>query len=173
MGKRDNEDADEIHIWCTVWATRKYLELVIDEDDFILETDQFLRTQSGIWIRCEQLKEIVDAVNDFDTRLALRAEREFSAFNFERADTERLFRHFADAEKECNALLNVGDAGGNRRALALPAYDQALKASHLFNLLDARGVISVTERAAYIGRVRTMTKGCCEALLAGGQGRSA
>src|SRR5882672_2952032 len=60
MGKRDNEDADEIHIWCTVWATRKYLELVIDEDDFILETDQFLRTQSGIWIRCEQLKEIVD-----------------------------------------------------------------------------------------------------------------
>ena len=96
----------------------------------------------------------------------LRAEREFSEFNFERADTERLFRHFADAEKECNALLNSGDAGGtNRKALALPAYDQCLKASHLFNLLDARGVISVTERAAYIGRVRTLAKSCCETWL--------
>ena len=50
--------------------------------------------------------------------------------------------------------------------LSLPAYDQAMKASHLFNLLDARGVISVTERAAYIGRVRTLTKGCCEAWMA-------
>jgi len=88
-----------------------------------------------------------------------RAEREFSHFNFEAADTERLFRHFADAEAECKALL--------ARALALPAYDQCMKASHLFNLLDARGVISVTERAAYIGRVRALAKGCCEAWLAG------
>ncbi len=54
-----------------------------------------------------------------------------------------------------------------RQALALPAYDQCIKASHLFNLLDARGVISVTERAAYIGRVRTLAKGCCEGWLAG------
>jgi glycyl-tRNA synthetase alpha chain len=88
-----------------------------------------------------------------------RAEREFSAYNFEVADTERLFRHFEDAEKECAAILE--------RDLALPAYDQTLKASHLFNLLDARGVISVTERAAYIGRVRALAKACAEAWLAG------
>ncbi|HYM19300.1 MAG TPA: glycine--tRNA ligase subunit alpha [Micropepsaceae bacterium] len=90
-------------------------------------------------------------------------EREYSEFNFERADTETLFRHFADAEKECKRLLE-----GN--ALALPAYDQCLKASHNFNLLDARGVISVTERAAYIARVRTLAKACCEAWLASPQG---
>jgi glycyl-tRNA synthetase alpha chain len=90
----------------------------------------------------------------------LRSEREFSAYNFERAETERLFRHFADAEAECRTLLDAD------RPLALPAYDQCLKASHLFNLLDARGVISVTERAAYIGRVRALAKGCCEAWLA-------
>ncbi|MGE5269851.1 MAG: glycine--tRNA ligase subunit alpha [Thiohalocapsa sp.] len=89
----------------------------------------------------------------------LRAEREFSAFNFEMANTERLFAHFDGAEAECNALVG--------RGLALPAYDQCLKASHLFNLLDARGVISVTERAAYIGRVRALARACCEAWLAG------
>jgi glycyl-tRNA synthetase alpha chain len=61
---------------------------------------------------------------------------------------------------ECAALLE-----GNK-ALALPAYDQCLKASHLFNLLDARGVISVTERQAYIGRVRALAKRCCEAYAA-------
>jgi glycyl-tRNA synthetase alpha chain len=87
-----------------------------------------------------------------------RAEYEFSAYNFEHADTELLLRHFADAEKECRALLD--------RQLALPAYDQCIKASHSFNLLDARGVISVTERAAYIGRVRALAKACCEAWLA-------
>jgi glycyl-tRNA synthetase alpha chain len=86
-----------------------------------------------------------------------RAEIEFSAYNFEVADTERLFRHFADAEQECQALL--------ARALPLPAYDHCIKASHCFNLLDARGVISVTERAAYIGRVRALAKGCCEGWL--------
>jgi glycyl-tRNA synthetase alpha chain len=88
-----------------------------------------------------------------------RAEREFSAYNFERADTELLFRHFADAEKECGALL--------AHHLPLPAYDQCIKASHTFNLLDARGVISVTERAAYIGRVRALAKACCEGWLEG------
>ena len=86
----------------------------------------------------------------------LRAEREYSAYNFEHADTEMLFRHFADAEKECRALLD--------KKLPLPAYDQCIKASHCFNLLDARGVISVTERAAYIGRVRALAKACCEGL---------
>jgi glycyl-tRNA synthetase alpha chain len=88
----------------------------------------------------------------------LRAEREFSAHNFEHADTATLFRHFEDAEAECARLLAHG--------LALPAYDQCIKASHRFNLLDARGVISVAERAAYIGRVRALAKACCEAWLA-------
>ncbi|MGE3830035.1 MAG: glycine--tRNA ligase subunit alpha [Parvibaculaceae bacterium] len=92
----------------------------------------------------------------------LQAEQEYSRFNFEFADTEILLRHFADAEKECHALLAAGDKG-THHALALPAYDQCIKASHAFNLLDARGVISVTERQAYILRVRELAKGCCEA----------
>src|ERR1700742_4880198 len=85
-------------------------------------------------------------------------EQEFSAYNFERADTEILLRHFAEAEKQCQELLTG-------KKLALPAYDQCIKASHAFNLLDARGVISVTERAAYIARVRALAKACCEAWL--------
>ncbi len=91
-----------------------------------------------------------------------RAEREYSAYSFEHADTALLARHFSDAEHECKALLAV--------PLALPAYDQCIKASHLFNLLDARGVISVAERASMIGRVRALAKGCCEAWLAGEAG---
>ena len=91
-----------------------------------------------------------------------RAEREFSTYNFELAHTARLVSHFADAEKECRLLID--------HRLALPAYDQCLKASHLFNLLDARGAISVTERAAYIGRVRALARACCEAWLAGAGG---
>jgi glycyl-tRNA synthetase alpha chain len=87
----------------------------------------------------------------------LESEREFSAYNFERADTAMLARHFEDAERECASLLAA--------RLPLPAYDQCIKASHLFNLLDARGVISVTERQAYIGRVRALAKGCCEGWL--------
>jgi glycyl-tRNA synthetase alpha chain len=89
----------------------------------------------------------------------LRAEREYSAYNFECADTAMLGRHFADAERECAALLAC--------RLPLPAYDQCLKASHLFNLLDARGVSGGAERASFIGRVRELAKGCCEAWLAG------
>jgi len=89
-----------------------------------------------------------------------QAEVEYSHHNFNAADTEALFRQFEDAEKECERLLN------HSPALPLPAYDQVLKASHRFNLLDARGVISVTERQAYIGRVRNLAKGCCEAYLA-------
>ena len=87
----------------------------------------------------------------------LAAEQQFSAYNFDHANTDMLFRHFADAEAECAALVDV--------ALPLPAYDQCIKASHLFNLLDARGVISVTERAAYIGRVRELAKACATAYL--------
>jgi glycyl-tRNA synthetase alpha chain len=90
-----------------------------------------------------------------------RAEVEYSHHNFTGADTAMLFRHFADAEAECRSLLAYDPP------LALPAYDQCIKASHRFNLLNARGAISVTERAAYIGRVRALAKGCCEAWVAG------
>ncbi len=88
----------------------------------------------------------------------LQNEREFSAYNFEHADTQLLTEGFQKAQGECRNLLEAG--------LALPAYDQCIKASHMFNLLDARGVIAVTERAAYIGRVRELAKSCCEAWLA-------
>lgn len=81
-------------------------------------------------------------------------EVEFSAYNLEHANTEQLFAHFKDAEAECQSLLV--------HKLALPAYDQCIKASHRFNLLDARGVIGVTERASYIARVRALAKACCE-----------
>ena len=92
----------------------------------------------------------------------LQAEKEFSTFNFESASTDILFRHFQEAEAECQMLLD-GSA-----PLALPAYDQCMKASHVFNLLDARGVISVAERQRYIGRVRSLAVGCCEAWIASG-----
>jgi len=84
----------------------------------------------------------------------LQAEKEFSAYNFEHANTDSLFDQFAKVEKESKDL--------SEKKLCLPAYDQCLKASHIFNLLDARGVISVTERANYINRIRTLAKACGE-----------
>lgn len=113
---------------------------------------------------------------DDDKRLTygdvfLQAEREYSRYNFEHADTETLFRHFKDAEAECKALLEKGATDGEH-LLALPAYDQCIKASHIFNLLDARGVISVTERQSYILRVRDLAKACCAAWLKTEGGRA-
>jgi glycyl-tRNA synthetase alpha chain len=102
----------------------------------------------------------------------LQAEQEYSRHNFEHADIAMLKQHFIDAEKECRALLAAGDKG-NRHEMALPAYDQCIKASHRFNLLDARGAISVTERQSYILRVRELAKACGEAWVrteAGGGG---
>jgi glycyl-tRNA synthetase alpha chain len=93
----------------------------------------------------------------------LQAEQEYSRYNFEHADTAVLFQHFKDAEAECRSLLARGE--GPRHLLALPAYDQCIKASHAFNLLDARGVISVTERQSYILRVRELAKACGAAWL--------
>ena len=93
-----------------------------------------------------------------------QAEQEYSRFNFEHANTEMLLQHFKDAEAECKALLEKG-AAGEKHLMALPAYDQCIKASHIFNLLDARGVISVTERQSYILRVRELAKACCGAWL--------
>ncbi|WP_395696511.1 glycine--tRNA ligase subunit alpha [Methylocella sp.] len=95
----------------------------------------------------------------------LQAEQEYSRFNFEAADVEALFRHFRDAEAECQALLEKGKGPDGRALIVLPAYDQCLKASHIFNLLDARGVISVTERQSYILRVRELAKACGAAWL--------
>lgn len=85
-------------------------------------------------------------------------EREFSEYNFEVANTDMFKRWFEDAEAQCAALLE--------RNLPLPAYDFALKASHAFNMLDARGVVSATDRATYIARVRDLTKGCAKAWVA-------
>jgi glycyl-tRNA synthetase alpha chain len=92
----------------------------------------------------------------------LQAEQEFSRYNFEEADTDILLKRFVDCENECKALLARNLVEG-KPTLALPAYDQCIKASHTFNLLDSRGVISVTERQAYILRVRELAKACCEA----------
>jgi len=107
----------------------------------------------------------VDNVYDLDFNGAgatygdvfLENERQQSAYNFEFADTDKLFEDFRKAQEECARLLEA--------ELPLPAYEQCIKSSHTFNLLDARGVISVTERQAYIGRVRDMAKGCCEAWI--------
>ena len=82
----------------------------------------------------------------------LQAEKEFSAYNFEFANTESLLKNFDNTEIECKSLLE--------KKLSLPAYDQCLKASHIFNLLDARGVIGVAERTGYITRIRDLAKGC-------------
>ena len=81
-----------------------------------------------------------------------QAEKEFSAYNFEFANTEKLLRNFETTELECKSLLD--------KQLSLPAYDQCLKASHIFNLLDARGVIGVAERTGYITKIRELAKGC-------------
>jgi glycyl-tRNA synthetase alpha chain len=87
----------------------------------------------------------------------LENERELSKYNFEVADTEQLFRGFQHAEAECRRCIEAG--------IPLAAYDQAIEASHLCNLLQARGVISVQERASYIGRVRDLAKGSCAAWI--------
>jgi glycyl-tRNA synthetase alpha chain len=84
-------------------------------------------------------------------------ERQWSAYNFELAPVDVLTRRFAEYEQECALLVEAG--------LPIPAYDQVLKASHAFNLLDARGAISATERAAYIGRVRNLARRVCQLYL--------
>src|SRR5471030_612315 len=98
----------------------------------------------------------------------LQAEQEYSRHNFEFADTYMLFKQFAMAEEACKKYLAAGwaDEKKTRHLMALPAYDQCIKASHVFNLLDARGVISVTERQSYILRVRELAKACGAAWLA-------
>lgn len=97
-----------------------------------------------------------------------QTEREYSRWNFDVANTETLLKHFEDAEAECQNILSQEDIdpkNGKAIVMAHPAYDQAIKASHVFNLLDARGVISVTERQSYILRVRKLAQACGEAFL--------
>ena len=86
-----------------------------------------------------------------------QSEKEFSAYNFDHANTDSLLKNFEIAENECKSLLE--------KKLPLPAYDQCLKASHIFNLLDSRGVISVAERTGYINRIRDLAKGSGSAWL--------
>ncbi len=99
----------------------------------------------------------VDSVMDIEWghgvswgEINLQAEQEFSAFHFEAANTELYFRLYQDYEKEAAAMLDAG--------LVLPAYDYVIKLSHIFNVLDARGAISVTERTGYIGRIRGLAR---------------
>ena len=87
-------------------------------------------------------------------------EKEFSRYNFEKSETSILFKQFSDAETECKNLLD-----DKKYSFALPAYHQCIKASHIFNLLDARGVISVSERQSYILRVRNMARLSCYAWM--------
>ena len=113
--------------------------------------------------------------NDAQTPIALtygdiflQTEQEYARWNFDVANTETLLKHFEDAEAECKAILEYpakDSKTGKIIIMVHPAYDQCIKASHLFNLLDARGVISVTERQAYIGRVRALAKKCADAFV--------
>ncbi len=100
------------------------------------------------------------AFNDAGVRYGdvfLENERQHSKYNFEIADTDQLFQGFRNAEAECKRCIDA--------AIPLAAYDQAIEASHLFNLLQARGVISVQERASYMGRVRDLAKGSCQSWI--------
>ena len=109
----------------------------------------------------QQMKNVYDLLcNDEGVKYGdvfLQAEKEFSAYNFEHANTDNLFKMFDMFELEAKALIE--------KKISLPAYDQCLKASHVFNILDARGVISVAQRAGYIGRIRDITKAVAESWL--------
>ena len=102
----------------------------------------------------QQLKNVYDLIwNDDEIKydeVFHQAEKEFSAYNFEYANIDNLLKMFDMHESEAKSLVE--------KKISLPAYDQCLKASHVFNILDARGAISVAERAGYIGRIRDITK---------------
>jgi glycyl-tRNA synthetase alpha chain len=103
------------------------------------------------------------AFNDVGATYAdvfLENERQFSAFNFEAADVPTLKGQFEDMERQVGRILAM--TGPQGQALVLPAYDHVLKASHLFNLMDARGAIAVAERQSYIGRIRDLCKACAQ-----------
>tara|TARA_B100001063_G_scaffold28676_1_gene21973 strand:- start:195 stop:698 length:504 start_codon:yes stop_codon:yes gene_type:complete len=99
----------------------------------------------------------------------LEAEKQYSEWNFNVANTEVILRHFDDAEKMCQEILGVVDceeqSSPKKIKLVHPAYDQCIKASHLFNVLDSRGVISTAQRQVYISRVRALAKLCADAYI--------
>ena len=113
--------------------------------------------------------------NDPKSRIPLKygdifkqTEEEYSRWNFDVANTETLFRQFDEAEQDCIEILSqdkLDPKSGKNITMVHPAYDQCIKASHIFNILDARGVISVTERQAYIARVRGLAKHCADAFV--------
>jgi glycyl-tRNA synthetase alpha chain len=94
----------------------------------------------------------------------LANEQQFSAFELEVADVDVFKRHFEDMERQVPVIL--GSRGRQGEQLVLPAYDHVLKASHLFNIMDARGAIAVAERQSYIGRIRDLCKQCAEVYVA-------
>ena len=122
--------------------------------------------RANLWIR-ENMYVYTTKKNVFDllwndrgikySEIYYQSEKEFSAYNFEYANTENLFKIFDMLQSEANSLIE--------KKLSLPAYDQCLKSSHVFNLLDARGVISVAQRAEYIKRIRDITKAVAEVWL--------
>ena len=99
----------------------------------------------------------------------LKAEKQYSEWNFNVANTEIIFRHFDDVEKMCQEILGMegkkNKSSSQKNILVQPAYDQCIKASHLFNILDSRGVISTAQRQVYIGRVRALAKLCADAYI--------
>ncbi len=150
-------------VWCDGMEVSQYTYFQqvggIDCDPVSLELTYGLERLAMYVQGVESVYEL-----DFDGRgltygdVFHQAEREHSAYNFEHADTDALLRHFADAEAASQRLVEA--------SLPLPSYDQCIKASHVFNLLDARGVISVTERQSYIARIRALAKASCESWLA-------
>jgi glycyl-tRNA synthetase alpha chain len=115
-----------------------------------MEITQFTYFQQMTGIECKPIP--VEITYGLERLCMFQAEKEFSAYNFEFANTDTLLKSFENTENECKSLLE--------KNLSLPAYDQCLKASHIFNLLDARGVIGVAERTGYITRIRELAKGC-------------
>jgi len=164
----DNWEAPTLGAWGTGW------EVWLDG----MEITQFTYFQQAGGIDCSPVSvEItyglerlatyllgVDSVYDLPWApgvtygdVYLAGERQFSTYNFEAADVDMLLRHFDDHEREALALM--------ARGLPLPAYDQVLKCSHTFNLLDARGAISVTQRVGYIARVRNLARAVAAAYV--------
>jgi len=133
-----------------------------------MEVSQFTYFQQVCGFECSPVAGELTADKISYGDVFQQTEREYSRWNFDVANTETLLKHFEDAEAECQNILSQEDIdpkNGKKIVMAHPAYDQAIKASHVFNLLDARGVISVTERQSYILRVRKLAQACGEAFL--------
>ena len=156
-------------VWCDGMEVTQYtyfqqvggldVELVAGELTYGLE-------RLSLYLQgCESVYDL--AFNDRFSygEVFLENEREFSAYELDVADVDTLKRQFEDMERQAPIVL--ASHGRQGQPLVLPAYDLMLKASHLFNIMDARGAIAVAERASYIGRIRDLTKACAEAWVTG------